>query len=339
MRTPSGMKMNWPVVAIVLAVIAVPLAIGMIQDLGSDAPDPLAELRALEEEGEELEEVEEEVGAWKAPAMNRAFFDQVLVGTGGDGPGLRGAMDGLRWGQTELEVAAAAPLLAVWGRGEAPEQFAGAEVELVYGDGTHLSAVRFSFPDDGSAVSILGDRWGEGRIVLGDDGLARHLWFDPAQWLRVVVDARNSEAEVTFSSYVPVDKLIRDDGRFFFETRPIFGQTVPGVAKQYGVLDHLRDRPDGDDKVRIGCPFVELSREATTCTVLFEQGVASEIYVVIDHGLDSDAGPGIFATLRDRLGEVKSQTSDEYANTWTFARGFVITQYASSRQIEIRRSR
>ena len=55
MRSTSGVKMNWPMVAIAGAVIAVPLGVALVQDLGSGRQDPLEAPAALEEQPATIE--------------------------------------------------------------------------------------------------------------------------------------------------------------------------------------------------------------------------------------------------------------------------------------------
>src|SRR5678815_3490169 len=90
MGSPTGIKMNWPLIAIAFAVIGVPMGIALIQDLGKDTDDEeiLARIGQVEDitpdeetaTEPELENADDIAGRWQEPAMEQAFFDAVFLG-------------------------------------------------------------------------------------------------------------------------------------------------------------------------------------------------------------------------------------------------------------------
>ena len=109
MRSTSGVKMNWPLVAIAFAVIGVPMGVALIQDLGSDKDEDellarigqvnditAEEPQAGADDKGSLERAEDIAGRWSEPAMDQAFFDQVFLGGPEDEarPALRGPLAG-----------------------------------------------------------------------------------------------------------------------------------------------------------------------------------------------------------------------------------------------------
>jgi hypothetical protein len=105
MGRTSGIKMNWPVVAIAFAVIGVPMGVAVVQDLGSDTDDEelLARIGEVNDIGaeppriDEAEPDDDEAGEWRQPAMEQGFFDEVFLGPDPARPAL-GPLAGLEWG-------------------------------------------------------------------------------------------------------------------------------------------------------------------------------------------------------------------------------------------------
>jgi hypothetical protein len=323
MRSSSGTKMNWPLVAIAFAVIGVPMGVAVIQDLGSDRDDEellqrIGQLNDISasEEPPQLESADDIAGRWHQPAMDQAFFDEVFLGGRDDsGPALRGPLAGLDW-----SAAAEAPDLARWPR---------ARVEL----GPARATV--SFPDDGTAERVLASRWGEPVSVVGADGVSSHIWTNRDARIRVVLQQSEDGARATFSPYLPADSYIRRDGRFAFETHPVLGATPEVLAARYGSRFAL---DAGGETGRLECPGVEVSQPGgATCAIRFADGKAIGLTVTIDHALDSDGGPNLFAALKSALGEIHKQSGDEHGNTWIFDHGVSVMQFAGTASITVER--
>lgn len=298
MSSTSGVKLNWPVVAIAFAVIGVPMAVAVIQDLGSDSDEE--ELLARIGEVDEIaavtappDEEDDEAGRWEEPAMEQAFFDEVFLGGPEEkGPALRGEEPDLsRWPRAHIEREAN-------------------EVTVV-------------FPDDGTAERVLASRWGDPLRVVGDDDLARRIWGNAEARLRLVLESHDGEAHATFTPYVPAAEYVTDSGRFAFETQPILGATRDHLATVYGTA--LKMYPGGGS-AEIDCPRAELSARPSFCMIWFAEGKAVKVVVAIDHSFDPQAGPQLYAALREALGPVREQTSDDTHNRWTFSDGFSLMQ-------------
>ena len=308
-RSTSGVKMNWPLVAIAFAVIGVPMGVAVIQDLGTDRDedDLLAKIGEMhdisareptDDDGDEdrLERAEDLGGTWHQPAMDQAFFDEVL--TGADHSAL--------------------PDLSRWPRARAgwltPK---GAGVEV-------------TFPDDGSAARILASRWGDPLIATGVDGLERRIWI--RKGTRVILEQLHRDARATYTSALPASDYIGPGGRFAFEREPVLGAT-PQILER-SLTDFVLD---ADESGRFRCPGIEVSEGNAHGAIEFAGGKAVKLTVMIDHRFDVDAGPRVFAALRDRLGEVRKQWGDEHGNTWVFDRGYTVTQEAGQPWIRVER--
>lgn len=326
MRGASGVKLNWPVVAIAFAVIGVPMGVAVIQDLGSDTDeeDLLARIGEVgdiaddEDEGDEadLEEADDIAGRWHEPAMDQAFFDEVFLGgPDDDRPALRGPLAGLEWGARQAEP----PDLSRWPR---------AEVELMSSGPPHerLRAVYLTFPDDGTAGRIFASRWGEPLElpVVSDHGdFMEQIWFDPDRRIKLSLGRNEHVWHALITPYIPAREYIDANGRFAFESYPILGATPGTLASKYGPRFELGP---GGETGTIECPGIETSDRFSECSVSFAGGRAVQVSVTIVHGLDLDAGPAVFAALRNALGEVRDQASDDHENRWTFDRGYTVTQ-------------
>lgn len=306
MGSTNGVKMNWPVVAIAFAVIGVPMGVAVIQDLGSDADEEallarigeVDEIAAVSEAHDEADddEADDEAGRWEQPAMDQAFFDEVLTGVDHS----------------------ALPDLSRWPRARAgwltPER-AGVEV---------------MFPDDGSAARILASRWGDPLIVAGVDGLERRIWIRKGR--RVILEQFHHDARATYTSALPASDYIGPGGRFAFEREPVLGATPDMLERS--LTDFVLD---ADESGRFRCPGIDVSEGDAQGAIEFAAGKAVKLAVVIDHRLDVDAGPRVFAALRERLGEVRRQSGDEHGNTWVFDRGYTVTQVAGQPWIRVER--
>ncbi len=312
MRSTSGVKMNWPVVAIAFAVIGVPMGVAVIQDLGKDSDDDavlarigqVGDIAAADREAASLEEPEDPAGTWSQPAMDQAFFDEVFLG----GPDDRKPV-----------LRAEEPDLSRWPR---------ARVER------ETNQITVAFPDDGTAERVLTSRWGDPLRVVGADDVARRIWGNAEQRLRLVLESHDGEARATFSPYVPAADYVTDSGRFAFETQPILGATPDHLAGVYGTA--LKMAP-GEGSAEIDCPRVELSARAPFCMIWFTGGKAVKVVVAIDHSFDPEAGPQLFAALREALGPVREQTSGDSQNRWTFSDGFSVMQLVGLQVIVIER--
>lgn len=329
MRGASGVKMNWPVVAIAFAVIGVPMGVAVIQDLGSDTDedDLLArigevnDITADEDEGDEpdLEEADDIAGRWHEPAMDQAFFDEVFLGGPDEtGPGLRGPLAGLPWGAQRV----AEPDLSAWPR---------ARVKLATFDG--LREIAIEFPDDGTAGRVLASRWGDPFLVTGTDDLTRRIWGNAESGVRLVLESHDGQATATLTPYVPArDYIDSRTGRFTFESYPVLDATAEVLAARYGSAFTL---DPGGSTGEIDCPGIEASEHGADCVVSFAGGKAVKLTVTVGHPFDPTGGPHVFAQLRERLGPVQQQASDDYENRWTFDRGYTVTQRVGEPTITI----
>jgi hypothetical protein len=324
MGNPTGIKMNWPLVAIAFAVIGVPMGIALIQDLGKDEGDEeilarigqVEDIAADEETATEpqLENADDIAGRWQEPAMDQAFFDEVFLGGPDDTkPALRGPLAGLDW------YAPRQPDLSRWPK---------ASFEL------GIASVVIRFPDDGTAQRIFESHWGKPLLMVGTDDLSRRIWTDADAQLRLVVEQHDGVARATFSPCIPAADYIGYSGRFAFETAPILGATAEQLARRYGArFTHEA----GDSTGALDCPGVEVSERGASCVITFERGKAARLAVTIDHMFDPDGGPHLFDALKSRLGEVRQQAGDEHGNTWTFDHGYTVTQVAGTAAITVER--
>jgi hypothetical protein len=330
MRGGSGVKTSWPVIAIAFAVIGVPMGVAVIQDLGSDTDeeDLLArigqvnDIAADEDEEDEagLEEADDIAGRWHEPAMDQAFFDEVFLGGPDETkPALRGPLADVEWKMAP----AVAPDLSRWPR---------ARVRLLAYGTPFANEMVVGFPDDGTAARVLASRWGEPQRTIGADNLARSIWTNRELHLRVVLESHDGNAQATFSPYMPVSDYVAQNGGFAFEHHPILGASPELLAMKYA--GDFNPDP-GESTGQIACPGVELSEHPATCTVSFVAGKAVLLTVTVDHSLAPQAGPEVFAALRDALGPVRDQVSDDYENRWTFDGGYTVTQRVGEPTITI----
>lgn len=337
MRGASGVKMNWPVVAIAFAVIGVPMGVAVIQDLGSDTDedDLLArigevnDITADEDEGDEpdLEEADDIAGRWHEPAMDQAFFDEVFLGGPDETkPALRGPLAGLDWHQ-----APAHPLeLGRWPR---------ARAELHSNLPPLLDAVVVSFPDDGTAERIFTNRWGDPLVVIGQDQVKRKIWLDPGARLRLVLEQEDGAAHVTLNPYIPAQDLVTENGQFAFESYPLLGATPEVLAAKYGAAFWLHRTSDGDMH-KLSVPGIEsgpLHVRGVSVDLFIDHGKVASVWVVVSHELDADGGPNVFASLSRNLGRAVHQSSTEHRNTWRFANGIIIEQEVGHWRIALER--
>lgn len=334
MGNPSGIKMNWPLVAIAFAVIGVPMGVALIQDLGKDEGDEelLARIGQVDDIAADDDSIREEPalenadhlpGRWEQPAMDQAFFDEVFLGGPDDtGPALRGPLAGLPWGLQ----APVRPDMSRWPR---------ADVELTTSadDLQRLLAVTVVFPDDGTVQRVLESRWGEPLLMVGADDLSRRIWTAPDGRLRLVLEQHDGQAHATFSPCIPAAGYIAPSGRFAFESSPVLGATPRQLAREYGARFAL----DGEDIGHLDCPGVEVSQAPARCTIGFAGGRARRLSVTIDHQLDPDGGPRLFDALKSRLGEVRQHSSDEMGNLWRFDGGYTVLQVVGTGAITVER--
>jgi hypothetical protein len=122
---------------------------------------------------------------------------------------------------------------------------------------------------------------------------------------------------------MPAAEYVAKSLRFAFEHHPVLGSTPEALAMNYA--DEFKLDP-GESTGEFACPGIELSAHPAACTVSFAAGKAVMLTVTIDHSLAPQAGPEVFAALRDALGAVRDQVSDDYENRWTFDRGYTVTQ-------------
>lgn len=328
---------NRPVVTAILAVLAVPFGIAVIEDIGRRGAGTGDEAAPALPDGEDRDG---EAGAPGEPTerMDRRFFETVFLAPPGDRPGLAGSFLGdVQFGMTPGAVEREAPELWRWSD-DGHDPFPGASVALEFADDRGLSSIAFGFPDDGSAVRILAAAWGPPqRIAQGQDDESRSLWFVPDAGLRVSVmnSQLRAAAEVVFEPYLPLARLHDPRSGFAFETRGrILGAEIGELVTRYGEV--LVVDPTSPDKVRIAAPPTELSRRPTACTVSLRGGRAIQLVVVVDHGLDMTAGPETFAALRAQLGEPISSDGDERSKRWSFAGGIDVEQSQDTPEVVLR---
>jgi hypothetical protein len=324
MGSTTGIKMNWPLVAIAFAVIGVPMGVALIEDLGKDGDDEaalarigeMADISAVEESATEpeLENADDIAGRWHEPAMEQSFFDEVFLGGPDDAkPALRGPLAGFDF------TAPREPDLSRWPK---------AGVEL----GT--ANIVIAFPDDGTAQRVFESRWGKPLLMAGTDDLSRRIWTDADAQLRLVLEQHDGQARAMFSPCIPAAGYIGYNGRFAFETSPVLGATADQLAQKYGLRFSLLH---GGESGSLECPGVEVSERGASCDIVFERGKAVRLTVTIDHMFDPDGGPHLFNALKSRLGEVRQQSGDEHGNTWTFDHGYTVTQVAGTAAITVER--
>ncbi len=332
MGRTTGIKMNWPLVAIAFAVIGVPMGVALIQDLGKDSDDEeilarigqVEDISAADPSPPELESADDIAGRWQEPAMEQAFFDEVFLGGPDDtGPALRGPLAGFPWGLQ----APVHPDLSRWPR-------ASVELATTSDSMERLQAITVVFPDDGTAERVFESRWGKPLLMVGTDDLARRIWTDADAHLRLVLEQNDGAARASFSPCIPAAGYIGWNGRFGFETQPILGATPELLAWKYGARFALED---GGQTGRLDCPGVEVSERGASCEIAFERGKAVRLRVTIDHMFDPDGGPHLFDALKSRLGEARQQSGDQRGNSWTFDRGYTVTQVAGTAAITVER--
>jgi hypothetical protein len=317
------MKSNGPVVAAILAVLAVPFAIAAIQDIGGGAPPtaPGATVPARELAPEPIARgpvAPAEQGWRRAPIMEQRFFERVLVGDAGAerGPALAGVLAGARFGMTRDELHAEAGELAAWYE-EGSAEFPAATVALEFeaAGGTGLSAIALRFPDDGSALRILAASWGPPVAALGHDGETRHAWF--AATTRVLLHEEPGDAgatEVVYERILPVASLV--PGPRGFAGTAIVGATRAELARTHG-RDFQRD-PSDADLARVRLDPTDYARQPTRGLIRFRGERAASFELVIDHEWRVDFGPIALEGLGARLGSARAVTSEATGTRLTY---------------------
>jgi hypothetical protein len=343
------MNMNWPLVAAILAVLAVPFGIAAIQDIGREDPPPAAEdgisvasvgvAAGVAEPPEPVEPDERAHGWQRTHAMDQDFFDRVFL-AGGPHPALAGALAGARFGMTRDQLGADAPALWRWAEQDVSE-FGPAAVRLDFEErgGEGLTAIAIRFPDDGSARRILTSAWGAPVDAQGQDDEARHFWFDSASGTRVLLreDAASATTEVTLQRVQPIASLYRRGRGFAFERRPILGATAEELAAEHAADFEVDHASPAAAHLMVDATDYALAR--TRCTIAFHDGKAVALQVVVDHSGRADFGPLAFAALREQLGPVRRARSEGDDNRWTFDDGVTLQQLAESSQLVISASR
>jgi len=346
--------MNWPLVTAMLAVLAVPFGIAVVQDVGREDPSARPALPGEASTGAATDEVAvadiaadmdvdrddligETAGAdrdWQETAgMEPGFFERVLVADG-RGPGLRGALAGARFGMTRDQLRAEAGGLWRWAAlGVSEFAQAEARVEFRGRGGAGLSAVAIRFPDDGNAPRVLGSSWGPPVEALGQDEVTRYFWFDEDSGTRAVLTEQpaSRSAEVVLEQVLRIGALHGPGHGFAFETRPILGATAAELAAAYGA-DFALD-PSSASLARLTVAPTDYSLDRTRCGIAFAGGKAVAVHVVIDHAARADFGPIALDQLRAQLGPVRGAEIGEESSRWTFDDGIAVQQAPASPQI------
>jgi hypothetical protein len=204
MVRPADTRRNWPLVVIAGAVIAVPMGIALVQDLGGPQPPSPEEYRLAVPVADTVEGVvaiaeEPEFGSWQRPAMDQRFFGEVLLAGGAERPGLTGPLQGAAFGQSREQTEAAAPALFR----DLPHEGADMWAEF-NGIGNRLSAILIAFPDDGSALRILTTAWGEPSIEHDPDlGSTHRRWRALGSNVMATLNELGGRALVVFEPIVP----------------------------------------------------------------------------------------------------------------------------------------
>ncbi len=339
------MNMNWPLVAAILAVLAVPFGIAAIQDIGrEDRPavvEPPAE-GALEGADEAIEQdLDEESPASQRPqVMEPRFFERVFLAGGQAHPALAGALAGARLGMTRDQLAAAAPELWRWA-GQEVSAFRSATARLDFEErgGEGLTAIAIRFPDDGSARRILSAAWGAPVDARGQDEESRQFWFDRASGMRVVLreDDASATTEITMQRVQPIESLYRRGHGFAFERRAILGATAGELKAAYGADLELDDASPSAARLAVDASDYALAR--TRCTIAFHDGVAVALQIVVDHSGRADFGSTAFDALRAQLGPLRATERDGDGSTWQFDDGIAVQRFAGSSQLVVSASR
>jgi hypothetical protein len=357
------MRTNWSVVAAILAVLAVPFSIAAIQDFGRQ-PSPFApdrggavdEIagepgdRAAERGNEETlepsarhpDEAGDDMRWRRAQVMERSFFDRVFL-AGESGPGLHGALAGVRFGMTRDQLRAEAGALWRWAE-QGISEFHHADVRLEFHDrGEGLSAIAIRFPDDGGARAVLASVWGSPVTAIGQDDRVRFIWFDSRSRTRVVVHHGRSPAtvngttEVIYQRVQPVASFYRRGRGFAFEERAILGATPAELAASFGSNFELD--PTSSSAARLRVDPTDYAPGPTQCTVAFQDGVAIALQIVVDHALSTDFDVPAMSALREQLGPVRETARDEDGERWTFDDRITVQKFVGSRQLVISVSR
>jgi hypothetical protein len=343
-------NMNWPLVAAILAVLAVPFGIAVIQDVGREDPLPAeASIGAgHDDEGGDIEidrdelagETAGEAHDWQeTPVMDIGFYERVFVADG-RGPGLHGALAGARFGMTRDQVRAEAPGLWRWAaQGLSEFRPAAAGLRFRERGGAGLSAVAIRFPDDRRAARVLTAAWGPPVEARGQDQRTRWFWFDERSGTRAVLTEglASTSAEVVLEPALPVATIYRRGHGFAFETRPILGATPAELVAAYG-SDFELD-PSSPRAARLEVAPTDYALDRTRCTIAFEDGKAVALQVVIDHSGRADFGPIALDQLRAELGPVRDAELDPDGNRWTFDDDIAVHQFPASPQIVVSASR
>lgn len=343
------MNMNWPLVAAILAVLAVPFGIAAIQDIGRedrpaavDLEPPPAQIDAIDGDEEPLEEEpDEEAHLWqRSRVMEASFFERVFLAGDQGHPSLTGALAGAHFGMTRDELRARAGALWRWAEQDVSEfRPATARLDFEERGGDGLTAIAIRFPDDGSARDILAAAWGEPVDVHGQDKELRHFWFDPQSRMRVMLrtDAATATTEATMQRVQPIQSLYRRGRGFAFERRAILGATPAELAAAYGADFEIDEASPSAARLVVDASNYALAR--TRCTIAFQDGRAVALQIVIDHSGRADFGPHAFDALGAQLGPVRATESDGGDNTWHFDDGIALQLFDGSSQLVMSTSR
>lgn len=315
------MKNNWVVVAIVIAVLAVPFALALRDDSASPETRPTEAEQTPDVARVAAPQKPEEEAGWKlAPVPDRSFYEAVfLAGAGAEQPALVGTLGGLELGMTRDEAALAAPAASKWRTAGSHAEFPGATLWLEYkGPGNTLSSALVSFSDKSSALSILAGAWGEpSHSALLEDG-PMALWLVEQTRTRAVVMHWSAieRSGVALARYTPIRELIAPKQPLFgFESKGLLGSEHTAVLRAYA------DRIIADSRTRFQLPLgvTEYASEPQQAVVHLENDRVVRIEFAVEYRLKPDAFGEIFELLSTKLGSPAEATPG--GRTTVFERG------------------
>ncbi len=325
------MNTNWPVLASIFAILAVPFGLAIYEDATYDGPTLVDEFSALGELGdwdsdyglenddfEEHGDYDEDSNDWnEVGAMGNDFFDEIFFKGTGTEASLGGAFTDLRWQQSEDSVYGSSSLLRGWAEDYEHPEYSQAELELSFEarEEEGLSRIVVNFPDDGTALRIFQSRWGEPDANFNDpEGDKRYFWFNQDLGVRCVLISRplGGTASVWLTSYRSAEEIMGDLSKstFGFETKSIVGSKVSSLKAQLGNL--LVDNSEYDDVSYIILPNTEFSSDPKAVELYSEKGKVVEMTLSLDFSLAPVKLASLANAMSSKWGSpIKSEYEDD----------------------------